>query len=506
MIESTSSIDQFKVRAERIVNSTRDLKFPFKTAGDREGKIADSLTSIFDLQVRSEIIGANFSDFIAMNLMFSDGSDELQAARSALIFNLFNKNPADALKIGKEWGFEPKDISSIKEMFLKVNQLIEKPTLTIEDVAELPSAIYALQGFVIQELTMIALSKKKVNPARLKKLSRIANLYFANANDRWKGLISPNAMCNAMVSCIDDIAFWNEYPNLFSIVSGVIRETTGVLPQDRYNYERFTHFAINKLSESKVIKKEDVKKGKIRVTGNIKPVYSALMDDLMDNDFNVSILGEEMNGDKSLIFLEDALKDRTLYEAQPLRNLIIKMLKFRWIGYDQRRCRVQVVESQLFDQIVNKINRQISEIRLGMIIGRLISKPNTAWFNVDDYLRISDYDGKSIQRSKQHKIPRNPAKIVLDHIVSTSKGSVRYAAYHSKKPLWIGAPFRRQPINFEMQVTLGKQGLETMNKIAALVLQADGDFHKAGLTERFINLVRDKALEEVQNINLYTER
>lgn len=390
-----------------------------------------------------------------------------------------------------------------------------KDNLTVNEVAGFASDSYpteAYQAYILNQLHQMQTGQTAVDPERIRRLRRFGDLIYVTTTDDWANPISDHALTNAMSACLGDLVFWERYPRLSSLLSNTIARVSNFEPNMAYNTELQSKLLRDELIKAKIISQDDIKQQRLRVIGNQKPITSAISDDLNDRSF-LSDLSEKLglkpqiglDGQPDLLDVLDSLETVLAPGGSPEKLVIAeKLLLSRFQGYDQRRGRIQVADPQTFDRVVKKIHEQVITYRLAewFVDGtrRLIGRPRSVkYFNLRDYFRLSRYDGVTSDRKQVvYSVYAGdiPSEIVLDHYSQTDDREIRYAAYHARKPN------HRTPrhLNFELQVTLGTDGIQKMNQAAQVVLTNAGNFQRPGLTDDFIRILVTQTLQEASSL------
>lgn len=467
-------------RTEFVIASPITSLFPFKPIDQTDRAIAEKIAvpsvSISDLQ-----------GLIGLNRMFAVGSDHYIPARAAYLGTLVHEDKPAAIEVANAWNL---DLETVSDSFSVIDQLIAKPHLTVDEVEAFTHYVYPIEAYMLRELHLINSGKNPVDPQRIQKLAKIAQLFYMSATDNWQDSISHHALTEAMSICLQDVVFWHRYPHLFDLVSKTIAQTTRVEPAMAYNYELQSSILEKQLVKGKLISGKDLAQKKIRVIGNQKPANSAIADDMAEGI---------LDGTMTLPQIEQALSQGDRNFAV---NFVHELLKRRFKGYDQRRGRIQVSDPEVFNRIVRKMHNQLIDMRLAELLVDVLRKMKIVgtekFFNLEDYFRLSRYNGTTSQRDKIqfHEYLREiPSQIVLDHYLGLENDEVGYAAYHAKKP-----HVQKRPLNFELQVILGTVGIAKMNQIAQVVLSNNGSFTEAGLTKDFIDVANRLSKQDASSL------
>jgi hypothetical protein len=430
----------------------------------------------------------------------------------SILHELQINDPQTAAAISKKWEMSSELIRTSERAYENLNTLLSWPEEPkIGDVVRwLPQTIAPLKAFIVSELADIATGTKQPDAQRLMRLTRMSDLVFASANDEWDGNHSASAELSAMIGCLKDVALWSEHPETFAVMSHIVESVTSVTPEDRYHYEGLTHFFTHQLIHDRVITQHDIDTGKLRVIGNIKPVSRALKSDLDDPQFEAYVrsIADAMKipDQKDTYYLLDAIfRNANSENAQLITQLFTQLNERRFMGYDQRRCRIHTADSRTFDKVVRTFHEDLRMLNAGLFVGQLISsRPRSIKANHTDYIRQSTYDGHGGLERKKTPIDseQNPSRAVLKRLKQMTLGQLVYTAYHNHSPVFERS-FGKKPVflmNVEFQVTLGTGAMEQMNRMAALAYDAQGDYEKAGLTMDYVATVGQRAQEESEQI------
>ena len=504
-------------------NQWQGRPFPFKSVDDRATNIATDLTSCFETRALAAI-PPDFPSLIAINDMFEEGY--MIPARSAVLAKIASSHSkAAAYTVGKEWNMGQAHIDSIIYGQAEIEKLIEKDSITINDLAAMPPQTLALQGYIVQELSDIAQGVKAADPSRLDRLAHITDLYFANANDEWASDgRSLNGVFNAMAGALKDVAFWTKHPETYAFMSEITQAVSGIAPAERYHYEHLTALVTSALLKHKIVKRSEFAHNKLRVIGSVKPIASATLkvDMAVNTIISDIFLAAKAMGlaapdarpqtpDQTLSMLDLILQNAQSIppDSHIMNRLIEQLYEQRAVGYDQQRCRIQVADKKTFNSLVKRMHSRLEAMKWGARVGQLFT-PGPNPYNLEDYMRTSVYDGENPPIREKNAIPKRPADFITHFLHTMAPNHVGYAAYHHWGPFYIPTVSgRTHAVNFETQITLGggpierdetRGAMEQMWKMAGMAYYHDGNYTAAGITPEYIGAVNKRAKQEALTI------
>jgi len=442
-----------------------------------------------------------FRQLLAVNNLFSSGHDSFAGAKVELLRRMKEQDPGSESDLSKEWGI-PEDVIV---QYAHERELIEgiittersREEISTDTVRVLGRNSLPLEAYTISKIAEGA-SGTKPDLVVLQRLARVLKVYTIGKTDIWSGNdYSLHSTLYAMEACLKDLAFYLEMPHVYVFSNNVATRTTGIDPTERYNVQYLTDLARHILVTNDMLDRESGSE-RVQVIGSVAPVKSVMTELLEDEVVKrklVELLSTDDLRNLEAILLSGVSPDHTV-EA---------VIKRGFTKYDKLRCRILVADTEMFDQVVSRVERARKRRLFGRkILEMLRIKPLDSPQITDQlqgYMRLTLYADRAPERRKE-PISSDPHRRVLDHMANIPEGALGYAAVHVRMPVVVDTNRGKSLPLFETQVRLGGKSLDVMYAAAEAVYDVDGDFSKAGLSPRLIKSVHDGSHEEVEQFIL----